>query len=192
MNNTNQKQSCLQTVPFGLQWLWKLAFTHGFWGGFFTVAAMTPALMILISAVWTQNIPSWSEQFKSFIIGDPLLAVIAGLLAILATTKLGAKTYEIHSLFWAKWLGVGALGSALFIGNDILKARLTFEQLFQPHLLYHHIFLFVVLIAMLGGMAFIQYKRFPRSRIWIAIGLLLLAYILLVTYDTIYPPLGIG
>ncbi len=182
----------LSSVPWALRWLWRLAFTHGFCGGFLTSVMMTPLLMILISAVLTHNIPSWPEQFKGFIIGDPLLAIIAGLLAVLAKTSAGSKEHIIGELFWSKWLIAGALGSVLFIGNDMRKGRLTFEELLQPHLLYHHVFLFVILIAMLGGVAFIQYKRLPRHKIWIAICLLMVGYISLAIYDTVHPPLVIG
>jgi hypothetical protein len=179
-----------QGLP-GFRWLWKLMFGHGFWWGFGTAFCMTPVLMILLSLAWNGHIPGWSGQFKSFIIGDPLLAVIVGLLAVL-TGQPARTEYKPANSYWYKWYTVGFLCSALFIFYKIRTHKMHFTQLFTPHLLYHHILLISLFVTMLAGMGYVQYHRHPRSRLWLVMIALFLCYILLSVYDVIRPPIGPG
>ena len=175
--------------PPGLHWLWRLVYGHGFWGGLMSLFCMSPILMLLLIAVTTRDLPSWQEQYKSFIIGDPLLAIIGGILAILVR-KNNQKAYTPTKHYWKWWICAGLAGSVLFISNTIRKGELAISSLLQPHLLYHHILLITTVVALLGGMGYIQYRRHSRDILWILILALLLGFISLVTLDTIHPPLN--
>lgn len=181
-----QPAKIVTSAPPGLAWLWRLAFGHGFWIGLGVALCMTPLAMMAISFAWTGHWPSWDEHFKSFIVGDQLLAVVIGILALLASRP-SALDFRPSQGYWTRWLCAGFAGSALYIAGDVVKGKLEFVQVLEPHLFYHHVLLVATYVAMIG-MLYMQYRRHPHSRLWLAVVLLLAGYFGLIVYDTLYPP----
>jgi hypothetical protein len=175
---------------FAYGWLRKQLFGYGFWRGFGVGIFLTPIFMTLISFAWNGNIPGWSEQFKSFIIGDSLLAGIIGLLAYLHQ-KPASNEYKPANTYWHRWLLVGITASVLFIYQELHKHVLHVTMLLQPHIFYHHILLITFYVSMLSGTTYVQYRRHPKSLVWIGIGLLFAGYVGLVMLDTVHPPTGV-
>jgi hypothetical protein len=175
--------------PKGLNWLWRFFFGYGFWGGFITAFIMTPLLVMLLTLLWLGQISPWSGQYKAFIIGDPLLAIIAGLLAVLAQ-KETTHEYTLPKQYWRIWLLLGSTGSILFIISQLIGGELqnVSELIQQPNLFYHHVILFTTYISLLGGMAYIQFKRLPKDKLWIPIWALFACYLFLVALDNVHPP----
>ena len=177
--------------PVGLRGLWRLLFGKGFWWGFGTAFLMSPVLMTVLGFLVNGKVPTWPEQYKSFIIGDPLLAVIFGLLAVFAQMQ-PQKSFVPSSRYWYKWLGVGLAGSVLFITRGLAIDRLQPGQLLLPNLFYHHILLITVFVCALGGMTYVQFRRHPKHKLWIAVMGLAFAFLLLSVWDTLHPPVGLG
>jgi len=173
--------------PAGLRWLWRTVYGHGFWVGFGVAVFMTPIFMQALSTALSHHVPSWDEHFKSFIIGDPLLAIAIGIVAILVQKPTGIN-YMPSKDYWNHWLIAGFGASALYIGNDVQKGKLELWDLLQPNLFYHHIVLFIVFTSLLGGMAYIQYRRHAKDILWVPFLLAITGYFALVVYDTLYPP----
>lgn len=175
--------------PFGLRWLWRLMFGHGFWVGFATAFFITPFLVQAIGTAWSGDVPSFQEHYKSFIIGDPLLAIVVGLLAVLAQTS-SSVPYVLPRHYWKWWFAIGLFVMAVFVWTELLKDKIALHHLLEPKLFYHHLLLVTVYVMVIGGMAYVQYRRHPRHKIWIVILLLAAGFVSLLAYDNFYPPLN--
>jgi hypothetical protein len=178
--------------PAGLRWLWKLLYGYGFWAGFGTALFMSPILMLILMLVVNGHIAPWDEQYKGFVLGDPLLAIVTGILASLVRRPT-STAYSPSKSYWYHWLGVGLLSSVMFIVYDLAVGKMhRISQLFGLHILYHHVILITVVVCSIGGMGYVQYKNHPRNKLTWVVAVLLICFLVLNAWDAIHPPVGMS
>jgi hypothetical protein len=177
--------------PAGFHWLWNLLYCRGFLIGFAASFFISPILMILIGFAVTHSVASWDGQYKGFILGDPFLAVLNGLLALLVQRPSQAD-YVPQRTYWYRWLGFGMVCSSLFILYGFFIGKLHLSQLLEPHLFYHHILLISFFVCAIGGMGYLQYRRHPRSRLMYAVLFLFALFLSFNVWDMVHPPVGMG
>lgn len=168
-----------------------LLFGRDFVGGFLVTIVLSPILMVVLSYMFGGRIPAWDEQYKSFIVGDVLLAGVVGCAARIARQPV--RVYTPDRKYWLKWIAVGQIVSVIFVFQEVLmKQASLLHILFSPHLFYHHIVLFVLYAGVIAGGIHIVFRRNPRHHLWLAVFALLIGYVVLVLMDYVHPPVVSG
>lgn len=171
-------------------WLWRLIYGHGPIVSFLTVFMLTIVAMTALQLCTARRVSRWSEQYKGFIVGDVLLAIITGFIQRLAQRH---PTTAHHSAsYWIYWIVGGLVGSILFIAGEFAQGKIVSlaQLLASPQLLYHNVGLFALLIPALGGVGTPLILRYPSELESLACLVLLLTYIGLNVYDGLRPPVN--
>ncbi|MBW4062265.1 hypothetical protein HJC99_06890 [Candidatus Saccharibacteria bacterium] len=140
---------------------------------------MTVGCYLALRLAWRGTLDSWDQQYKGFLVGDLLLALIAGLLF-----SLNQRHPQTHStVYWIVWAVVGVAGGLMFIASKHSgQAFFRWSYLDSPTTVYHDFLLFAFLIPILGGGGFpLLVPHFGARQLMVIA--LFVAYISLNWYD---------
>jgi hypothetical protein len=171
--------------PFPIyRWVVKQVFGYSSWHAFCFTAAATVGFYLVLRLLWRGTIDGWSQQYKGFLVGDLLLAIIAAI-----AYRLNERQPTTHGpTYWFVMALLGVLGGLLFMWSKHPgQGFFHWSYIDSPTTFYHDFVLFALLIPVLGGgVVPLLVQFFGRWQIVIIV--LFTLYLGLNAYDMADPP----
>lgn len=108
-------------------------------------AAITPGAHLLVSALVEKRAVTWANDYPAVLIGDPLLAITAGVAASAARPNVLADSALTTIPVVTATLAGGALFGGWQLNRELREGRYTPSQAFSPSKLWHQFIVYPVL-----------------------------------------------
>ena len=116
-----------------------------------TAAVITPGMHLLLSTLVERRRMTWSTEYPAVTVGDPLLAVAAGLATHAAGVDAVLRSPMLRRPLAPVLVGGGVLFGAWQLRDELRRGVYSRQQAFSPSKLWHQFVVYPTLAPLVSG-----------------------------------------